>query len=345
MTELPDPWDLPGPDSWLGELAERLASGLLLLPAMATAPPGLVAALLARCPGVQDRREISSGPGETRAPAALLGEAICCPPTLEALASPGCDRQLVILRLAPEAAAPGAAWPLFLRRFAEARRRAPGLCLLLPEAPAGLCTGDLPCASDWRASLSRGDRVIWAEEHLPRGRTGLAAELAVALAVELCVWRLDLAAALARAGTEDLLRPLDWLARRREGAAADAGGPEACPLALLQSGRTGQLRLRLWRAQLMTFFPALEELRLDFIGRHRGRLRLDAHLRALGVGSVDEIELGALCYQLRGALRRQEADRLEALARLRNRLAHRQPGEAEDCRALLEAAREASQAG
>ncbi|WP_144079657.1 hypothetical protein [Rubellimicrobium thermophilum] len=92
---------------------------------------------------------------------------------------------------------------------------------------------------------------------------------------------------------------------------------------------------RVWRAQLATFFPTLEEARLALIDRHRPRLRIDDHLRALGATSVEEIELGALCHQLRKALDRREAARLEILARLRNRLAHRQPGAPEACLSLL----------
>ncbi|WP_136646417.1 hypothetical protein [Tabrizicola sp. YIM 78059] len=335
MTAQASPWDLPGLDGWLEDLSEQLRRGLLLLPPMAVAPIGLVDALVARCRGLHDCGEIRCDARDCRQPAAILAEPLGCTPTLDALASPACDQQLVILRLADGLPAQGKSWLTFLRRLAQARREKPGLCVLVPDAPAALCGQDLPCAEDWRYSLSRGDRVIWAEEHLPRGRSGLAAELAVALAVELCGWRLDLAAELARASVEDLIRPLDWLARRGSDSAAETGKGDACPLALYRGGDSAQLRRRVWRAHLFTFFPRLEEQRLDFIDRYRKRLRVDEHLRSLGVTSVDDIELGALRHQLRGALDRGDADRLEALARLRNRLAHRQPGDPEDCRTVL----------
>ncbi len=335
MTAQGNPWLLPGPDRWLEDLAEQLRCGLLLLPPLAAAPDGLVAALLARCRGLHDCGEIRCGPRDTRPPASILAEPLGCAPTLDALASATCDQQVMILRLADVSPAQGLSWLIFLRRFAQARRENPGLCVLLPDAPAALCGQGLPCADDWRNSLSRGDRVIWAEENLPRDRSGLAAELAVALAVELCGWRLDLAAELARASVEDLTRPLDWLARRGSDGAAETGKGDACPLALCRGGDSAQLRRRVWRAHLFTFFPKLEEQRLDFIDRYRKRLRVDKHLSSLGVSSVEDIELGALRHQLRGALDRDSADLLDALARLRNRLAHRQPGEPQDCRTVL----------
>lgn len=337
MTAAPDPWDLPGLAGWLEDQAEGLGRGLLLLPPMPAAPPGLVEALVARCRGLHDRRDIRSDAADTRPPATVLAEVIGCAPTVEALASSVCDQQLVVLHLDPDATAQTGRWQTFLSRFSAARRDSPGLCLLVTEAPKALRGPDLPWAEDWHASLGRGDRVIWAEEHLPRARTGLAAELAVALAVELCAARLDLAADLARASLDDLADPLGWLDRRSEDdPAADGKGAETgCPIALLRSGDHAGLQRRVWRAQLATLFPALEEARLGLIDRHRKRLRLDDHLRSLGVASLEEIELGALRHQLRGALDRREADRLESLARLRNRLAHRQPGAPADCRVLL----------
>ncbi len=335
MTSPTGAWDLPGLDRWLTDLAERLCRGLLLLPPLAGAPEGVVHALVARCRDLRDRRDIRCAAADCRPPAAILAAALDCPPTLDALVAPACDQRLAVLDLALDPAGPDAPWPTFLRRFAQARRAAPGLCILVPDRPPALAGGDLPCAGDWREGLSRGDRVIWAEKHLPHGRSGLAAELAVALAVELCAWRLDLAAELARAGLDDLTRPLAWLGRRRVEPAAEPGRWEACPLALYRAGEIRQLERRIWRAQLSVFFPMLEERRLELIDRHRKRLRIDEHLLSLGVNSVEEIELGALRFQLRSVLDRRDADRLDVLSRLRNRLAHRQPGAPEDCRAVL----------
>lgn len=339
MTAPADPWTLPGLDRWLEDLAERLGLGLLLVPPMPAAPPGLVEGLIARCRGLGDRQDICCDAAETGPPADILAKAVGCAPSVEALASAACDQQLVVLRLAPGATGQIAPWQTFLGRLARARRDSPGLCLLVVEAPAALRGPDLPWADDWRGSLGQGDRVIWAEKHLPRARNGLAAELAVALAVELCGWRLDLAADLAQASLDDLADPLGWLARRRDadGLAEGDGAGTGCPIALHRNGERAALQRRVWRAQLATLFPALEEARLDLIDRHRRRLRVDDHLRSLGVTSVEEIELGALRHQLHGALDRREANRLESLARLRNRLAHRQPGAPEDCRVLLTA--------
>lgn len=179
------------------------------------------------------------------------------------------------------------------------------------------------------------DRAALRRRPDPGLAADLAADLAVALAVELCSWRLDLAADLARAGLDDLTRPLDWLTRAATRFTPAAAATADCPLALHRAGESAVLPRRVWRAQLATFFPTLEEARLALIDRHRPRLRIDDHLRALGATSIEEIELGALCHQLHRALDRREAARLETLARLRNRLAHRQPGAPEACLSLL----------
>ncbi|MSU90741.1 hypothetical protein GE300_14135 [Rhodobacteraceae bacterium 2CG4] len=205
--------------------------------------------------------------------------------------------------------------------------------LLVTDLPPELAIQVDPLSLSWRTGLRRGDRVIWAEEHLPATREGLAADLAVAIAVELCGWRLDLAAALVQAGLEDLAAPVAWLSRRAE--APIAGLEPPCPLAVLADNGCNDLHQRLWKAQLAALFPEIENRRLGIVSTHRSRLRLDDHLRCLGVASIEEIELGALRYQLRRYLNRTESERLDALARARNALAHRQPLNREDILLLL----------
>lgn len=73
-----------------------------------------------------------------------------------------------------------------------------------------------------------------------------------------------------------------------------------------------------------------------FVERYRKMLQVDEHLKRLGVESVEELELGALEWQLSRKLDRREANRLAALARVRNALAHRKPAFSEDVRLLLE---------
>jgi hypothetical protein len=330
MTADPDPWSLPGLGRWLDDLARRLDHGIAVLPSDPSRPPGVEAALRAhlRHPPVQFRADIG------QSPAAAVADAFGTAPTLEALLNPVLDEELANISLSGIGPNDVAAWSVFLERFAAARASGcAGPALLVTDIPSDLAIPAEAMPQNWQKGLRRGDRVIWAEEHLPATRDGLAGELAVVLAVELCAWRLDLAASLVQASLDDLADPVAWLSRRAE--APILGQLTPCPLAILAGQRKSEIQQRVWKAQLTALFPEIESRRLEIVAMHRGRLSLDDHLRGLGVASIEEIELGALRFQLRGSLNRQEADRLEVLVRARNALAHRQPVPPEDALRLL----------
>jgi hypothetical protein len=184
--------------------------------------------------------------------------------------------------------------------------------------------------------------TIWADLHAPLDRKEPLASLSAALAVDLCGWRLDLAAGIARASDADLADPLGWLAVQAEAGVEVMGGycglsgeSIACPLRLLHEGRSGELDRRLWRAQLAAIFPWLEEQRQGAIDRHRRRLGIDDFLRRRGITAIEDIELGGIARQLSGRIPRSDADRLNALSRMRNALAHRTPVAAGDLAAAL----------
>ncbi|MCC5975669.1 MAG: hypothetical protein JJT81_16690 [Rubellimicrobium sp.] len=263
-----------------------------------------------------------------------MADAFGTAPTLEALLNSVLDEELAIISLSEIGLNDVAAWSVFLDRFAAARASGrAGPALLVTDIPANLAIPIEAMPQTWQKGLRRGDLVIWAEEHLPATREGLAGEWAVVLAVELCVWRLDLAASLVRASLDDLADPVAWLSRRPE--APILGQQIPCPLAILAGQRKSEIQQRVWKAQLTALFPEIESRRLEIVAAHRSRLRLDDHLRGLGVTSIEEIELGAIRFQLRGSLTRQEANRLEVLLLARNALAHRQPVPPEDAQKLL----------
>jgi hypothetical protein len=330
MTADPDPWGLPGLGRWLDDLVRRLDHGVAVLPSDPSRPPGVQEAL---------RAHLRLHPVEIRAdtgqsPAATVAEAFATAPTLEALLNPVLDEELAIVSLSAIGPYDLAPWSVFLERFAAARASGRvGPALLVTDIPADLAIPAEAMPQNWQKGLRRGDRVIWAEEHRPATRDGLAGELAVVLAVELCAWRLDLAASLVQASLDDLADPVAWLSRRAE--APILGQETPCPLAILAGQRKSEIQQRVWKAQLTALFPEIESRRLEIAARHRGRLRLDDHLRGLGVASIEEIELGALRFQLRGYLTRPEAERLDVLVRARNALAHRQPVHPEDALQLL----------
>jgi hypothetical protein len=267
-----------------------------------------------------------------------VADAFGTAPTLDALLNPVLEQELAIIFLSAVGPSDLAAWSVFLERFAAARATGrAGPALLVADLPPDLATPADATPQSWWTGLRRGDRVIWAEEHLPATRDGLAADLAVLLAVELCASRLDLAAALVQAGlddlADDLAEPVAWLSRRTETSILGLDPP--CPLAVLAQNRKNDVHQRIWKSQLATLFPEIESRRLEIVIAHRSRLRLNDHLRGLGVTSIEEIELGALGFQLRRYLTRPESERLDLLARARNALAHRQPVNPEDTLELL----------
>lgn len=327
-----DAWSLPGLVRWKEQIEAHLHSGLAVVPTEPSCDPNLFDTLVDGFGGSSVSISVSCG----RAPATAIGDAFRQPPTLDALKDPTLDGHLGFIDLRGTDQATVNGWVIFLKRFCVQRSSwglGPSFLVLWPSG-----SYVMPGVADvepWHRQLRRGDLVIWAEEHLPRAREGVLEHLAVMLAVELCGWRLDLAAALVQAALSDLADPLDWLSRRTERVVRDT--KPTCPLAARDAGLHDELRLRVWRAQLASLFPELETVRIDVVSRNRSRLVIDERLRALGVTSVDEIEFGGLRHQLRHHLKRPQADELELLARARNALAHRRPIDPDDLKGLVKA--------
>jgi hypothetical protein len=331
-----NPWLLPSLSAWLESVTSHLDLGVALL----EAEPSMLVGMLDTLEQRWGRRTIKVYAQSGHSPAAILGQAFRVGPSLDALLQHELDRELAILSLQSPGPDDISKWSTFLDRFASQRANgAPGPAVLLLDSHPNIepPSARIPLARD---SLRRGDLVIWAEEHLARTRSGSARELAVSLAVELCGWRLDLSAELAKAGLDDLSDPLGWLNRRSEDptfpSTPSQNEPTSCPLALLRAGDIDRLRRRVWHAQLVSIFPRLEEERLTFVADYRRHLSIDAHLKALGVKDVDEIELGALRYQLRSVLNRPSLEWISMLGRIRNSLAHRRAADPADVRRLLE---------
>lgn len=343
MTQESDPWSLPGLATYLGDVIATLERGLVVLERDPFRPRRFPEALRAGLRGRFGEIEVIEAiPG--RMPAEVVAEPLGAAPTLDALLEPDFDQCLVVVALGDLRPRDGAAWATFLTRFQEARRQlASGLALIALDAPPELKVPGM-AEFDWTGRLRRGDLVIWAEQHLPATRTGLAEHLAVSLAVELCVWRLDLAARCVRMTLEDLGDPEAWLGFLPDAAAPElrlvAGQAVACPLRLVRSTMATdrrEVRARLWRAHLATVFPWVEERRLDVLQRHRSGLRVDDHARALSVHDVEELEFGAIFWQLERKLDRSEALAIERLVRMRNALAHRKPVAPGDLRDVMRA--------
>lgn len=281
-------------------------------------------------------QDVHSVEAETNcAPAATIARSLHCSPQLPELVQARYLGVSVIVDIASFDARARAGWWTFLARFRDAREKAgTGVALIVSGVHR---TDKLPLEVRtivWGDRLRRLDVALWADMHAAEERTEPLAGLAAALGVELCGWRLDLVAEVVRAGRDDLIDPLAWLERREdepiEGERRLGGVAMRCPIALLREGKKVELERRIWRAHLSALFPWIEDLRQKAIDRHRRLLRINDHLRALGISDVSEIELGPLAWQLRSQVGRDEAARLDRLARIRNALAHRKPAPADD---------------
>jgi hypothetical protein len=334
MIHSPAAWDLPGLASFVEAVAEATCAGAVAVAADPARPLGFEAALRDCLRGRRWALEEVEVPPNSL-PLTVVAKHMGVRAHADALSGPSFEEHAVFLR---QGAGSGRVETDRLSRFLDEHRRTisktPGLAIIVVDAPEEM-SGEVLHWSDW---LRRGDLVIWAEEHLPSSRTDLAAELALQLAVEVCGWRLDLAADLVRAGLDDLCDIQGWFARHNSlsiGGRRNVGRVEvACPLDQ-HFNAVDDLRRRIWRAHLAALFPWLEEERLSIVAKHRSRLKIDERTASLGVTDVEEVELGALRWQLSGYVQARERDRLEQLARLRNDLAHRKPAAPHDLRACL----------
>jgi hypothetical protein len=341
VTAARDPWTLPAAAAFLDEVEAAHDAGLAIVcddPAM---PAAWMDALAARLRlRTQDVLAVQVEAGCS--PATAIADQLGCSPQLQAFLDSRHYGTSAIVDLAPLVEKAHNEWWTFLARFWEARDRAgAGISLIIAGVKP---TARLPSGLEhivWGSRLRRLDVAIWADMHAPDERAEPLASLATALGVELCGWRLDLVSEIVRAGRDDLIDPISWLERREavpiEGPRRFSGTEMRCAIELVRMGGRAELERRTWRAHLTALFPWIEDLRQDAISRHRKLLRIDDHLRALGVRDIEEIELGALAWQLRTRVAREEAVRLECLARIRNALAHRKPASPEDLEQILKA--------
>ncbi|KJS41400.1 MAG: hypothetical protein VR71_18695 [Roseovarius sp. BRH_c41] len=332
---MPEVWSLPSPGQFLAEAELSVVRGGAVLSLDASTPPGLPTELSRRFQNTHSIYRLQ--PPSGAAPLPILADLFSCGGALgDLVANLDC---LLIIDACDLCAADLEAWNVFLGRFRREWELAGDGLAILFLGPTGFAVKGFT-QIDWAGRTKRIDVMIWAEFHVPSGRSVLFQDLAVNLAVELCGWRLDLVADLVTQREEDILAPQGWLRRN-----ADLGinfegnyGTRVfhCPVHLHSLGETKEIALRTWRAQLSTLFPWIEEHRLRIIDRYRKLLRIDDHLRKLQVNEVENIELGALRHQLRSHLPRSELEHIEVLAMMRNDLAHRKPIEPQHFRRALD---------
>lgn len=343
MSRDPDPWSLPSAAAFLDEIEAAHDRGLAAVGADPAMPNGWDRALRERLEARP--QEVCAAVAEPRRePVDTLAEILGAGAHVGAICDAAYCNTTVTVDLSGLDHAARRTWWIFATRFRDARDEAGlGASLILAGVPAPEQLPDGLGCLRWGDRMRRVDIAIWADLHAPTERPEPLASLAAALAVELCGWRLDLAEAIVRAGQDDLMDPLGWLDRRGakplEGARQFGGSAMRCAMALLRAGDRMELERRIWRAQLASVFPWIEEARQAAVTRYRALLVVDEHLQALGVRDAEEIELGALARQLRNRVPREEAQKLDCLGRIRNALAHRKPAPPADLAFALRAGR------
>jgi hypothetical protein len=317
-------WQLPSAGEFLAEVEVMIWQGGGVICVDAAMPPGLAAEVERIMHNDMAVVRLDACAGEQ--PLTALCSASMCRVDLPGVAS--MQNVLMIVDLTGLDAPDARAWAIFMPRFHDTRQAlADGASLV------ALCLPEFECPKLPRLQMSgrirRGDATIWAEFGAGTQRSGLLEHLAVSVAVELCGWRLDLIEDLVNQRTEDILAPQGWLRRnldlRSDFVPTFAGKSFACPIALLAAHNSAEIDHRLWKAQITTVFPWIEQQRLQFIDRYRKNLRIDAHSERLGVAQVEDLEFGALKWQLRSVAARSHLELITAFAAMRNSLAHRKP--------------------
>lgn len=331
----PSIWGLPSPRQFLSDVEATVWDGGATLVLDDSTPFGLTEQLLQRFQDSHTANELSPAQGVT--PLLSLADLVGCDKNLAAVVA--ADNHVVIVEGRKLPVTDLAEWRVFLHRFSLARApRDDGLAVLF-LAPKGFSV-EGQTRTEWAGRLKRIDAMIWAEFHVPSGRSTLFQDLAVNLATELCGWRLDLIADLVTQREEDIVHPYGWLKRNLDRASSFEGSfgtrTFSCPLHLSSSGDGKECDQRIWRAQLSSIFPWIEEHRIRIVERYKRFLRIDDRLRQLKVFEVENIELGALAYQLRQHVPRNEFEHMEALASMRNDLAHRKPMDPQKFKRALE---------
>ena len=244
-------------------------------------------------------------------------------------------------------------WNAFLLDFEHAsrdidllRRSAFVVVLNGEQARRPFATGVALVERSWGRDHSRFDALFLADQLMtPLELPVLHRRVAIALAAELALWDAELLQRLVSAGHRALQSPLGVLrelARDRgwdphtplengnselawaRGAVAWVDGRQYVHLAAEpEDTRDLATRNRIWRAQLTTVMPFIEEVRQATVREFRAQLREYA-VRELGLDSELDLEIADVHHALArdGAVPNTQRRLLSDLRQARNKLAH-----------------------
>ena len=315
------PTDLPSADEFLEEAATRAGGGGALLTGLGSLGPTFSTSLRQRL----ENYEVGWSPRCVTIGTGGLTESMAkaCNRAEESLGRIAIDASLanrVVIAVIPKNTENAAiverdAGRFWLKRKGE---QGPDLFLLyedcpiqIPEAPASLCWNA-------RGGFQRIDRMIWALTHIVL-RDSPWSDLVENLAVEAGGQELGHVAAIAASGRDDILRPERLLED------------------LFPHFSKEKLDDIIWRAQVKSLMPWIEQLRRGFVARYGQYLLLDERQKELRVERVEDIEIGGVAFQLKraGCLEPPERDLVTALQRIRVAVAHGKSCDPEDLETAL----------
>ena len=249
------------------------------------------------------------------------------------------------------------AWQRLLEDYANASRSVPAvdrsqLFMITSGVPKGRLPGRAPALIPliWDGVVGEADVFSYVIQSLRRRgrRVDARAKLVARIITRLALWDFDLvdclleldprhlfdptAAVHAAASGVPVLRQLG--SRWEEGGSAEFDGEELTHAAALVRGGDprGELAMRLWAAQASELLPVLEICRRQLAKRMKdARLRLPVDLNGEMIHNLVDVEIGPLLHLARQHRLPPDVVRVaEKLWRLRNKLAHLSPLDADE---------------
>lgn len=351
-------WDLPGPSRFLERVTAAVTSGEHGVAGLAVPQPrpeGLLDALVRHIEEVTSSVvvRIDAGSGlRGRSPTTLLAAAAGLRTSglrsvAEFLDAPDLSGTVFLVDGIPfEDWYP---WACFLRllrseRARRARLLAPSLVVVVPS---GVGHDDARAALGrdlrWSGQVSRHDTQTYIERLLGWPDDSLLARTAVSVAVELAGWDPVMARSLTELGLEQLVDPRiglvglpDVLDGRRpcwDNGMVDRwdGVVWVHTVALISAGRHDAVAERIWRGQVRTVFPFLDQVRTAIVAKYDDRISAQLPLEKKYHDKVKvyrdpwDLELYDINELLKADLPPREARLMTDCIQLRRGMAHYDP--------------------
>ncbi|WP_156040366.1 hypothetical protein [Chondromyces apiculatus] len=350
-------WQLPGPSLFLERVAQSFRDGRNVFIIVPEHGPARIRYAIAE---LVNRRELhawhpidaSEDTSDAPTPAEIVARQCISgvrPCTVKELSEHEQFRHMIVW---VDGIDPGSwgSWRDFLQEYSHLCRARPQreravFCLPVLGAQIGdLPAEDVVCAVHvWRGVVTRLDMTLFFSHLLAaRSVTRMHAKLWNAVGVELAGTDSELAIHLARADLPSVLAPAHILQEFARGRGWRPWGAEKSPSwslgdedvldgkSILHSARVilekdgrDEIERRLWRGQVGTLFPFVEEQRVELIARFRSFLRVPHETPFGTITDIRDFELGHLLYQVRKRNIDEPTRRLlGTLTDIRHRLAH-----------------------